>query len=104
MPEDGKRGDYFTKDGIQTYIDGDYIKAKGTTLGADNGIAISMILAILASRDVSHPPIEAVFTTDEEIGMLGAKALDASILKGRKMINLDAEEAALLIRVLRGRQ
>ena len=86
----------FTKDGIQTYIDGDYIRAKGTTLGADNGIAISMILAILASRDVSHPPIEAVFTTDEEIGMLGAKALDASILKGRKMINLDAEEAALL--------
>lgn len=86
----------FTKDGIETYIDGDFIKAKGTTLGADNGIAISMILTILASQDFPHPPIEAVFTTDEEIGMLGAQELDASVLKGRKMINLDAEEAALL--------
>lgn len=86
----------FTKDGIEAYIDGDFIKAKGTTLGADNGIAVSMIMAILASRDLPHPPIEAVFTTDEEIGMLGAKKLDVSILKSKKMINLDAEEADML--------
>ena len=86
----------FTKDGIETYIDGDFIKAKGTTLGADNGIAISMIMTILASRDLPHPPIEAVFTTDEEIGMLGAQKLDISVLKGRRMINLDAEEADIL--------
>lgn len=86
----------FTKDGIETYIDGDFIKAKGTTLGADNGIAVSMIMAILASRDLPHPPIEAVFTTDEEIGMIGAQKLDVSVLKSRKMINLDAEEADIL--------
>ena len=86
----------FTKDGIEAYIDGDFIKAKGTTLGADNGIAVSMIMAILASRDLPHPPIEAVFTTDEEIGMIGAQKLDVSILKSKKMINLDAEEADIL--------
>ena len=86
----------FTKDGIETYIDGDFIKAKGTTLGADNGIAISMIMAIMPSQKLSHPPIEAVFTTDEEIGMIGAQKLDVSILKSKKMINLDAEEADIL--------
>lgn len=83
----------FAKDGLETYIDGDFIKAKGTTLGADNGIAVSMILAVLASEDLPHPPIEAVFTSDEEIGLLGAAAFDASLLKGRKLLNLDAEEA-----------
>lgn len=86
----------FKKDGIETFIEGDFIKARGTTLGADNGIAVSMIMAILASKELPHPPIEAVFTTDEEIGMLGAQALDTTVLKGRKMINLDAEEAELL--------
>ena len=86
----------FTKDGIKAYTDGDFIKAKGSTLGADNGIAVSMIMAVLASRDLSHPPIEAIFTTDEEIGMIGAQKLDTSILKGRKMINLDSEEANIL--------
>lgn len=86
----------FETDGIETYTDGDFIKAKGTTLGADNGIAISMIMAILASRDLPHPPIEAVFTTDEEIGMIGAKELDCTVLKARKMINLDSEEADIL--------
>lgn len=82
----------FLKDGIETFIDGDYIKAKGTTLGADNGIAVAMILAILESNSISHPPIEAVFTTDEEIGMIGAKQLDISLLSAEKMINLDSEE------------
>lgn len=86
----------FEKDGINTYTDGDFIKAKGTTLGADNGIAVAMLMSILASRDLPHPPIEAVFTTDEEIGMVGAKALDCTVLKGRKMINLDSEEAEIL--------
>lgn len=82
----------FLKDGLSLYIDGDFVKAKGTTLGADNGIAVAMILAILESDDIPHPPIEAVFTTDEEIGMVGALALDMSLLSGKRMINLDAEE------------
>lgn len=86
----------FEKDGLDVYIDGDFVKARGTTLGADNGIAVSMVMAILASKDLAHPPIEAVFTTDEEIGMIGAENLDTSLLKGRKMINLDAEEADFL--------
>lgn len=82
----------FTKDGLDVYVDGDYIKAKGTTLGADNGIAVAMIMAILESNDISHPPIEAVFTIDEEIGLIGANVLDKSVLKSKRMINLDAEE------------
>ena len=82
----------FLNDGLSIYRDGDFIKAKGTTLGADNGIAVAMILAILESDTIPHPPIEAVFTIDEEIGMVGALALDMSLLKGKKMINLDAEE------------
>lgn len=82
----------FLKDGLDLYIDGDFIKAHGTTLGADNGIAVAMILAILESRDIAHPLIEAVFTTDEEVGMVGARALDMGVLKGERMINLDSEE------------
>ncbi len=82
----------FAKDGIKICNDGEFIKAEGTSLGADNGIAVAMILAILESEEFPHPPIEAVFTTDEEIGMLGASALDTSLLKSKKMINLDAEE------------
>lgn len=82
----------FTKDGLDVYVDGDYIKARGTTLGADNGIAVAMIMAILESSDIAHPPIEAVFTIDEEIGLIGANVLDKSVLKSRRMINLDAEE------------
>lgn len=86
----------FEKDGLKIFADGDFIKADGTTLGADNGIAVSMIMAVLASKTLEHPPIEAVFTTDEEIGMIGAGKLDINALKGRKMINLDAEEADIL--------
>lgn len=82
----------FEKDGIKLYVDGDFVKAEKTTLGADNGIAVAMVLAILESKDISHPPIEAVFTVDEEIGMLGANALDMNLLCGRRMINLDSEE------------
>lgn len=82
----------FEKDGIKTFVEGDFLKAEGTTLGADNGIAVAMILAILEREDLSHPALEAVFTTDEEIGMLGALKLDMSLLKAEKMINLDSEE------------
>ena len=82
----------FMKDGIDLCIDGDFVKAKGTTLGADNGIAVAMILAILEDENLPHPAIETVFTTDEEIGMIGAIKLDFSLLSARKMINLDAEE------------
>ncbi len=82
----------FTKSGPEIVIDGDFIKADGTTLGADNGIAVALILAILESKNLMHPPIEAVFTTDEEIGMVGALALDTSPLKAKRMINLDSED------------
>ncbi len=82
----------FDTEGLSLYIDGDDLRARGTTLGADNGIAVAMILSILERDDLSHPPIEAVFTADEEIGMLGAAELDMSLLKARRMINLDAEE------------
>ena len=86
----------FEKDGIDIFVDGDFIKAKGTTLGADNGIAMAMMLSILEDESSEHPPLEAVFTTDEEVGMVGASALDVSILKGRRMINLDSEEERAL--------
>ncbi|MBQ2972400.1 MAG: aminoacyl-histidine dipeptidase [Ruminococcus sp.] len=82
----------FLNDGLDVYVDGDFVKAKGTTLGADNGIAVSMVLSVLESDTIAHPPIEAIFTTDEETGMYGAKALDMSILKGKRMINIDSEE------------
>lgn len=82
----------FTRDGLDIYADGDFLMARGTTLGADNGIAVAMIMAILESDDIAHPPIEAVFTTDEEIGLIVASALDKSVLKSKRMINLDAEE------------
>ena len=82
----------FKINGPQIIIDGDFLRANNTTLGADNGIAVAMIMAILESNDLQHPPIEAVFTTDEEIGLLGAAALDCSVLKSKRMINLDSEE------------
>ncbi len=82
----------FDKDPLKLYVDGDFLKAENTTLGADNGIAVAMIMAILESDDIPHPALEAVFTTDEEIGMVGALALDTSLLKGKKMLNLDSEE------------
>ncbi len=86
----------FETDGLEIFEDGEFIRAKGTTLGADNGIAVAMMLAILADNTLSHPPIEAVFTTDEEIGMVGAMALDMSRLKGKRMINMDSEDPAVV--------
>ena len=82
----------FLKDGIQVVADGAFLTAKGTTLGADNGIAVAMVLSILDSEDLPHPALEAVFTSDEEIGMIGAGQLDAGILTAKRMINLDSEE------------
>ena len=79
----------FMNDPINLYIDGDYIRAKGTTLGADNGIAVALCMALLEATDISHPPLEVVLTSEEETGMDGAQNLDANLLKGRKMINLD---------------
>jgi len=83
--------DFFNR-GIELLVDGDFLKAKETTLGADNGIAVAMILAILESDNIPHPPIEAVFTADEEIGLIGAGKLDKGVLSAKKMINLDSEE------------
>lgn len=84
------------KEGISLVTDGEYLSADGTTLGGDDGIAIAYALALLSSNDIPHPPIEAVFTTDEEIGLRGARALDASQLKGRRLINIDSEEEGIL--------
>mgnify|MGYP002535440451 CR=1 FL=1 len=86
----------FEKDGLSLAIDGDYIYAEGTTLGGDDGIAVAMALAILDDDTLEHPPIEAVFTVDEELGMEGAEAIDLSVLKGKKLINLDSEEEKTL--------
>ncbi|MDY4971017.1 MAG: aminoacyl-histidine dipeptidase [Lachnospiraceae bacterium] len=80
------------KEGIQPVVEGDMITARGTTLGGDDGIAVAYALALLASDTIPHPPLEVVLTTGEEIGLLGAAALDASELKGRIMLNLDSEE------------
>ncbi len=80
------------KEGIDLVTDGAWVWGDRTSLGGDNGIAVAMILAILADDTLPHPPLEAVFTVDEEVGMDGAFALDCSDLKGRKLINLDSEE------------
>ena len=86
----------FTKDGLRLRHDGRYIFAEGTTLGGDDGIAVAYALAILASDTLKHPPIEAVFTVDEEIGMLGADAMDMSVLQGRVLLNCDSEDEGIL--------
>jgi len=82
----------FETDAIQTYIDGDWVKAKGTTLGADNGIGMSMMLAVLASDSIKHPALECLFTVDEETGLSGAFALEPNFLSGEVLINLDSED------------
>lgn len=82
-----------TRCGPQLQTDGTFVWARETTLGADDGIAVAMILAVLDDGRMPHPPLEAVLTVDEETGMQGAKALDKSLLRGRRMINLDAERA-----------
>ena len=80
------------REGLDLRTDGEWVWADRTSLGGDNGIAVAMILAILADSDLPHPPLEAVFTVDEEVGMDGAFGLDCSDLKGKKLVNLDSEE------------
>ncbi len=82
----------FDNDPIQYYIDGDWVKAKGTTLGADNGIGMAMMLALLDSDDTPHPPLECLFTVDEETGLTGANAVGPGFLSARTLINLDSED------------
>ena len=82
----------FSTQGIQSYIDGEWVKAHGTTLGADNGIGVASIMALLASKDIPHPAIEALFTIDEETGMTGAKGLQTGLLQGTILLNLDTED------------
>lgn len=82
----------FDTQGIDMFVDGDWVKAKGTTLGADNGIGVATIMAILESESIPHPAIEALFTIDEETGMTGAKGLEGGLLNGEILLNLDTEE------------
>ena len=86
----------FTKDPLKLHIEGDYISADGTTLGGDDGIAVAYGLALLEDDTLEHPALEVVFTVDEEIGLLGASALDASCLNAKYLINLDSEEEGIL--------
>lgn len=82
----------FNKDSIQTYVDGEWMKAKGTTLGADDGIGDAMELALLAANDIEHGPIECVFTRDEETGLTGAHGMEAGFMTGNMLVNLDSED------------
>ncbi len=91
-------GHNFLTDPLTLYVeDGEWIRARGTTLGADDGVAVAMALAVLDSKDIPHGPLEAVFTSDEEVGMLGATAFDGSLLKGHYLINMDTENDGMLL-------
>jgi len=81
-----------SKEGLDLYIDGDFVRAKDTTLGADNGIGVALALAALDDETLCHPRLEVVLTTEEEVGMEGVNGLDVSPLRGRQMINLDSSE------------
>jgi len=82
----------FDTQGIKMLIDGDWVKADGTTLGADNGMGVAAIMALLESKNIKHPPLEALFTIDEETGMTGAMGLEGGVLQGEILLNLDTEE------------
>lgn len=86
----------FDTDAIQYFIDGDFVRAKGTTLGGDNGIGMAMMLAVLASADLKHPAIECLFTVDEETGLTGAFALGNDFMTGKVLINLDSEDDGVI--------
>ncbi len=87
----------FTKDAIRLVVEGDTLRADGTTLGADDGISVAMILALLDDPELKHPKVEALLTSDEEIGLIGAFAFDCSHLTGHKLINLDSEYEGVLM-------
>ena len=82
----------FQKDAIQTYVDGEWMKARGTTLGADDGIGVAMEMAVLESTDIVHGPIECLFTRDEETGLTGAEGMKAGFMQGDMLVNLDSED------------
>jgi dipeptidase D len=82
----------FMKDPIETYVDGDWVKAKGTTLGADNGIGIAAALAVMLDNTLEHGPVEALFTVNEEIGLEGAQNLGENMISGSILVNLDSED------------
>lgn len=82
----------FDTEGIKMFVDGDWVKANGTTLGADNGLGVAAIMGVLEATDIAHPAIEALFTIDEETGMTGAMGLEGGVLKGDILLNLDTEE------------
>lgn len=82
----------FEKDPIDFYVEDDWMRARGTTLGADNGIAVAMALAVLAADDIKHGPIECLFTVDEEVGLVGASGIEPGLLQGKTLINLDSED------------
>ncbi len=84
-----------TREGLEIKCDGDWMYAEGTTLGGDDGIAVAMALAILASEELAHPALECIFTSDEEIGMIGARHLDLSDITAKKMINIDSEDEGI---------
>ena len=84
----------FDNDPIQAYIDGEWVKAKGTTLGGDNGIGMAAELAVLAATDIEHGPVECLFTVDEETGLSGAFALEEGFFTGKTLLNLDSEDEA----------
>jgi len=90
--KDGDVQHDFLKDPIETYVDGDWLKAKGTTLGADNGIGIAMALAAITDKELAHPAIECLFTVDEETSLTGAMKLQDGMLKSKRLINLDSED------------
>ena len=79
-------------EGLDLAVQGDYVYAKGTSLGADDGIAVAYALALLDSKDIPHPPLEVIITVDEETGMFGAQGIDLSMLQGKKMLNIDSEK------------
>lgn len=87
----------FTKDGLEVVNDGIYLYAKNTTLGGDDGIAIAYAMAVMADKEIKHPALEIVFTVDEEVGMDGASFIDLSMLKGKKLINVDSEEEGIFL-------
>lgn len=87
----------FRKDGLDLYVEDGFVKARNTTLGGDDGIAVAMTLAVLEDDTIEHPALEGVFTVDEEVGMLGADAMDMSDLHGRYLFNMDSEEEGIFL-------